>query len=119
MINTIVRGIPSTLSHVDNCRPLKYLVRSYQRYHNAYVTSVWRLKEAEHDFEWAKNRPEYHHYIKDSDKNEVMYQIWDDNHNMASTYLWMTNDREIGALHQQVCMEIINGEFWDGDFALP
>jgi hypothetical protein len=102
---------------------LKYLVRTF--YHDErgmYVTAVWRLKEAEHDFEWAKKNPEHHHYIKDDDKNEVMFK---DRHScmymleQICTHRKRVSNRSLGELHLQVCKEIIDGEYWDGDFAFP
>lgn len=137
MINTIVRGVPSTLmgytmkdgklvdgrSMMDEGVTLKYLVRTF--YHSEkdmYITAVWRLLEAEHDFEWAKNDPQYHHHIKDDDKNEKMFDI-----EHASWYLWdhicthrkRSTNKSIGELHLQVCKEIMDNEYFDGEFAFP
>lgn len=120
MINTIVRGVPTTCP--DAGYPFKYLVRTfYHTKREMYVTAVWRLLEAEHDFDWAKNHPEHHHYIKDDDKNQKI--LTDD----CSLYLWdhicthrkRASNRSLGELHLRVCKEIIDGEYWDGEFAFP
>ena len=119
MINTIVRGIPSTLGPVNYLGEpniCKYVVRSY-KVAGSYKTSVWRLREADRDFWWTDGKPEYAHLVKDDRKEDMMFD--EEHHQWAGSYLWDCSAKEIGSHHQDVCMEIVNGEFWDGEWALP